>query len=123
MCISVLALDWDSFGSTRKVSSHYADPYPGVVARKFIKLPVGAVRPEGGSNARLRHGLAALPAIFTNTGPTPFGIRGIIVVPEASRDGYNHGGRLSSKGTGQMELFNSPTFWMTKDSKAWQTSL
>ena len=27
--------------------SHYAPPYPGVKARQFIQLPVGAVRPEG----------------------------------------------------------------------------
>ena len=26
---------------------HYADPYPGVKARRFIQLPIGAVRPEG----------------------------------------------------------------------------
>ena len=47
MSIPISAFGWDLFGSTRKVSSHYADPYPGVVTRKFIKLPVGAVRPEG----------------------------------------------------------------------------
>ena len=31
----------------KKTTSHYEDPYPGIVTRQFIPLPVGAVRPEG----------------------------------------------------------------------------
>ena len=30
-----------------ETESFYADPYPGVVSKKFYNLPVGAVRPEG----------------------------------------------------------------------------
>jgi len=33
--------------ATLGFGKHYAAPYPGVEARKFIPLPVGAVRPEG----------------------------------------------------------------------------
>lgn len=44
---TVSAFGWDSFGPKKKTGGHYAPPCPGVKTRKFIKLPVGAVKPEG----------------------------------------------------------------------------
>ena len=44
--LAVSALVWNC-GRTKEVSSHYADPYPGKVERRFIPLPVGAVKPTG----------------------------------------------------------------------------
>ena len=45
-CFAVPPFVWNC-GIKKNALSHYADPFPGVKARRFIQLPVGAVRPEG----------------------------------------------------------------------------